>query len=403
MSLSAKSRPAVPASERAFAGEPTDVGLVSDDAAFAALERHWNAIAAQRPDLSVFGRHEWFEAAWLWQRESARLHVLTWSAHGQVRALLPMVERDGRGRLGTVRELHLLTVPDTQVCDILVAERHGTEAARAFAAYLVAHRRAWEVMRLSYLRPDSMIATRLATAMASMGCEVAKAGTPGNPFVSLGGDWTTYYAGRSRRLKKANNLAANRLAKAGDVRVSWLEPGTPDDGRVAETVENVVAISKSSWKSETGTTLDRPGPGAFIRRLSAIAATRGWLSIWTLSLNGEAAAMEYQLVYEGNVHALRSDFRIGLEEISPGSHLSRTMLERMFGRGLDRYLMGPGNNAYKYRWAEATEPQVSVTVYSPSLPGRALGAWERRLKPRLSAIRSWFDKPSPPHSSPDED
>jgi CelD/BcsL family acetyltransferase involved in cellulose biosynthesis len=113
--------------------------------------------------------------------------------------------------------------------------------------------------------------------------------------------------------------------------------------------------------------------------------------------------MEYQLVHDGNVHALRSDFRRGHEEISPGSHLSRTMLERLFARGFARYYMGPGNNAYKYRWAEDADPQVAVTLYSPSLAGRVLGTCERRMKPRLSALRARLAKSPPSAAETTED
>ena len=31
------------------------------------------------------------------------------------------------------------------------------------------------------------------------------------------------------------------------------------------------------YTGDTGTTLDQPGPGAFVRRLSALATARGWL------------------------------------------------------------------------------------------------------------------------------
>ena len=381
----------------------TRAELVTDEAGFLALRPAWNAIAAQRSDLSVFAWHEWFDAAWQWRKDSCRLHVLSWLDRGHVRAILPMLIRIVKGRLGHFRELSLLTVPDTQFCDMLVADSDRMRAADAFASYLVDHAGEWEVMRLGYLRPDSAIATMLAATMAASGCVVAHTATPGNPFISLQGDWSTYYGGRSRRLKKANNLAANRLAKAGEVCIDWLEPGDGDAGRLASLVEGIVEVSRNSWKSETGTTLDQSGPGAFIRRLSALAAERGWLSIWMLTLDGRPMATEFQLVHEGNVHGLRSDFRMGSEEISPGSYLNRTLLERLFGRGYRRYYMGPGNNAYKFRWAEDTDPQVAVTIYSRSIAGRILSTWERRLKPWVSAMKARLVVSPKPTADSNED
>jgi CelD/BcsL family acetyltransferase involved in cellulose biosynthesis len=152
-------------------------------------------------------------------------------------------------------------------------------------------------------------------------------------------------------------------------------------------VDDVIRISARSWKTRTGNSLDQAGPGAFIRSLSHCAHDLSWLSVWRLSLDGVPIAMEYQLICDRIVYALRSDFDADHEALSPGSHLSRCMLETLFGRGLHRYLMGPGDNAYKYRWADATETVLAMTTYAPSLKGRALAAWELSLKPAARRLR----------------
>ena len=131
-----------------------------------------------------------------------------------------------------------------------------------------------------------------------------------------------------------------------------------------------------------------------MRRLSELAAGRGWLSIWTLRLDGKAVATEYQLVHDGNVHALRSDFRQGLGDISPGSHLARVMLERLFEMGWRRYYMGPGNNAYKFRWSEDVEPLAACTIFGRTPAGRVNALWERHLRPWASRIKSTLRGPS---------
>jgi CelD/BcsL family acetyltransferase involved in cellulose biosynthesis len=107
-----------------------------------------------------------------------------------------------------------------------------------------------------------------------------------------------------------------------------------------------------------------------------------------MSVNGRPLAMEYQLVAGGNVFALRSDFDAEFEELSPGTHLNQCMLEGLFGRGLRRYYMGPGNNAYKHRWADEFEPMQELTVYGHSLAGRAAAAWETTIKPIAVSVRN---------------
>jgi len=171
---------------------------------------------------------------------------------------------------------------------------------------------------------------------------------------------------------------------------------------VERELDHLISVSARSWKRRTGNSLDQDGPQAFIRRLSHHAHARGWLSIWRLSLDGVPIAMEYQLIGDGNVYALRSDFDADHDSLSPGSHLSRHLLETLFAQGLRRYSMGPGDNAYKRRWADDAEQVLALTAYAGSLRGRALAAWELALKPAARRVREGL-RPRPPTAAKDHE
>jgi CelD/BcsL family acetyltransferase involved in cellulose biosynthesis len=352
-----------------------------------ALRGAWNALAASAARASVFLQHEWFDAAWQWRQQTARLHLLCLFRERELTAVLPLV-RERIVRCGlALRELSFLTVPDTQACDMIVAEAERAAAAEAFAADLADKRREWDVLRLKYLPPDSVAASSFRAALAARGFAARLEQRGSNPYVRLDSTWETYYATRTRSLKKANNLAANRLKKAGEIWIDWLQPGSGEATSLEPMLARIIAISAVSWKRRTGNSLDNPGPNAFIRRLSQLAHERGWLSVWTLGLGDQSLAMEYQLIAEGCVYALRSDFDEAYEEISPGSHLGRCLLEQLFDRRLERYYMGPGENPYKQRWAEQGEPVAELIVYGRTLRGRWLAAWEGTLKPLAKRLR----------------
>jgi CelD/BcsL family acetyltransferase involved in cellulose biosynthesis len=372
----------------------SDIQLVTDTGAFMALRAPWNAVAAASRADAVFASHEWFAAAWQWRQRTARLWLLCLYQHGSLAAVLPLVLEETRAGGRRVRELSPLTVPDTQWCDLVVSERDAATAAEVFADALAQRHREWDVVRLRYLSPDGALASAFRAALARCGFATRLHPDGGNPFVPLDASWDSYYATRSRSLKKANNLAANRLAKAGAVRIDWLAPGTGDAAEVDHYLDRAIAISARSWKSSTGNSLDNPGPQAFVRGLSHAAHARGWLSIWLLSLDDRPLAMEYQLVADGRVYALRSDFDAEFEEISPGSHLNRTLLQQLFGRGLRRYYMGPGENPYKHRWTDQAESVQTVTAYGRSMSGRWLAAWETTLKPLARGLRDRMARPS---------
>lgn len=360
------------------------ISRIGDYDSFLKLHSAWNRLTDGGP---VFLRHEWFDAAWQWCREDSRLSVFCVFGGERLVGILPLVARAKRVGGLTVRSLAFLCVPDTQTCDAIMERSLAREVAERLADALVGSPGRWDVLTLAPLPTRSLTEVFLLPALRSHGVPVEIAGAGRNLYVPLTGHWDQYYAGRSRSLKKANNLAANRLRRSGVIDVVWLEPGAGVGAEYSALLEAMIDISGRSWKRDTGNSLDNPAPQGFIRRLTALAAREGWLSLWLLSLDKKPVAMEYQLVFDGDVHALRADIVAASDEISPGSYLSRELLERLFSRGLRRYYMGPGENPYKLRWTEEGEPLFRITGYSPSFRGRLASLWELQLKPGLRALR----------------
>ena len=391
MSRAVASTPfAAPSRPRASAPECTEV---TDGAAFHALADAWNASASAAVAPSVFLRHEWFEAAYAWRSASARLALMLHRNDGATMSVLPLVQPIDRPR-----SLELLTVPDTQFADMVAPSASTAVAAHAFAAALRA-RRDWDVLHLNYLRDDSATIRHLVPALEDTGLATHVAARGDNPFVDIGRPWADYFATRSRRLKKALKLAANRLGKAGEIRIEHVTAAC-DEATFQRALETTIAISAASWKQRTGNALDQPGPQAFIRSLSEAARREGWLSIWLLHLDGRPLAMEYQLACGDAIHALRADYIAECEEISPGTHLFRHLLEQLCDKGHVRYYLGPGDNPYKARWTQCGAPMLQATIYNHTLGGRTQRVLEEFAKPALRRMRDrWSggrrDAPSP--------
>jgi CelD/BcsL family acetyltransferase involved in cellulose biosynthesis len=369
---------------------------------FTALREPWNALAERTASPSVFLRHEWFSAAWAWRKQSAQLLVLCAYRDDVLRGILPLIVEPTLHAGVRVRRLEFLTVPDTQLCDMIAAPAEAETLAQAFAAELAQRGSQWDLVYFDYLGDGALGGGALQRALAARGHRHEARESGKNLMIPLETAWTDYYNTRSRSLKKANNLAANRLKKAGAIRVDWIEPGASDAAAVEGALATIIEVSRRSWKQDTGNSLDRPGPQAFIRKLTELARERGWLSLWTIYIDEQPLAMEYQLFFEGKVHALRADFDASCVEISPGSYLFRHLLETLCGRGLQRYYMGPGENAYKTRWSEEGDNVHRVWIYGKTLRGRLAWFNEAIAKPRLRALRGKFASSSNASAAPAE-
>ena len=356
---------------------------ITDAADFRALQRDWNILQDQAERPSVFLRHEWFDAAWLWQESGTQPLILTWYRAGHLTGAVAMAQWADRRAGLPLRALGFLSVPDTQECGPVAADTDRELIFAAFAQWLNSHGHRWDVLRLRGLPAATGDRARLAEHLARQGLPSAPAAAEANYYIGLTGTWDGFYTTRSRKLKKNNNLVANRLNAAGDVQLAWHRGEAAPEDALAQ----AVTISAQSWKADLGVSLDRPGPNAFIRRLSDHARRNGWLSIWLLALDGQPVAMEYQLIHGGRVHALRGDFVDRFEDLSPGAHLNHRIIRALFeDEEATTYLMGPGSNAYKRRWTDEAESLEGLWAYSRTLRGQWLQLWDKRLRPMARKV-----------------
>ncbi|MDH3715224.1 MAG: GNAT family N-acetyltransferase [Gammaproteobacteria bacterium] len=329
---------------------------------------------------SVFLAYEWLEAAERWKKLEGNVGLLVVNSGARVVGVAPLAQVHAVYRGIAYRELQFLCIPDTQLCDIICANHMRTEALDAMASFLSRDYRDWDLLRLQNLPEESATPDILTAALARHRLRSSKEECARNYGLSLRGDWQSYYGRRSRRLKKGNNLIANRLKKNySSVQVLHQHHELAQPRQLQGVLDAIEEVSHSSWKSSTGLTLENPGPSDFVRTLSEHAAKRGWLTIWQLVLDGEPVAFEYQLVYQGRVHALRADYRSDCEQYSPGSYLNWQILQALFSQDLEHYCMGPGSNAYKQRWSECEEPLLEFKAYAKSLKGRLLYVLREQL------------------------
>lgn len=357
---------------------------IDDESGFQALKESWNKLA-ESTSAHVFLRHEWFDAAWAWRRADAALGILCVSSSDRLVGILPSLRPRRTAHNG--RLIKFLTVPDTQFCDLLVEPQEKERVCRALADHLVATAAHWDALHLECLPPNSIIETALLPVLSACGLQSRLSAVDQNLFVDLRMPWLDYYAARPRSLRKSRNLAANRLSRSGRLDLERIGCGDFATGRAERLLDELISVSEHSWKNSIGISLDRPGPGAFIRRLTDLALRQGWLSVWILRFEDRAIAMEYQLVYKGQVHALRADFDERYRGFSPGTYLNFRLLEGLFADGFERYYMGPGRNVYKRRWSSQGEAVYALTSYAPTSRGNTWRRWSD-LKSKLRGLKA---------------
>jgi len=364
--------------------EAIRVHRVSDFSSFQALHDQWNSLVLRHQRPSVFLRHEWFDAAWQWCQNQRQLLVLCIYSKDRLIGIGPFCIHRMK-RLGLpYRQVSMIDVPDTQECDVISGHGDAQDVVCAMLDYMN-ESSCWDIANFLKISEDSALFNHISIACKERNICWTVRESGENLGVLLIGGWDKYYRTRSRRLKKGNNLMRNKIyAPENRVRILW----TMDSNLTTEDTDDLLlatkTVSAKSWKRDTGLTLDHPGPGAFFDRLSSHARENDWLSIWGLEINREIVAIEYQLVYDGTVSALRADYDPATAKLSPGSYLNWRILESLFDTENHIYRMGPGANPYKLRWANQRAALHDITLYNRTWKGRIFWFLMGIIKPIVS-------------------
>lgn len=353
---------------------------VVEEASFSALAPEWNRLARQTDPSCVFLLHEWHRAAWQWLRETCDISVLRICTAGRTVGMLPLVRQRSAPGWGTVRLLRSFEIPDSQQTSLLCLAEDADAVAAAAVAELQRVRGSRDLLSLRKMS-DSAANRALKKRLRQKSRVIL--GTADNcPCVRLEESWENYYQRRSRRLKKGNNLIANRLKRAfGAVSVERVVLDASERGQ--RLMRELVELSAASWKADMGTAIHASSPRAWFEELRTTLGSSGAVVAWCLRLDGRLAAAEVQLDYGGIVSALRADVMQELESHGPGTYLGWKVLEGLMGSGRRLYNMGPGTSEYKSRWSEGEQALNSIDWYSPTAVGylhwlKSVRTWPRR-------------------------
>jgi CelD/BcsL family acetyltransferase involved in cellulose biosynthesis len=355
--------------------------------AFLQLESVWNACCHEAGNDSFFLSHAWFRCCLEGLSEGVEPLALLVRDGAAVIGIVPLLSQKTSWRIFPARLLALMQNQDAPFADIVLPR---TQAVGVLAAALehLSQRSRWDLCSAAKIDRASRTSQILANCLLGQ----AHLRLPGgcSPVLDMDRDWQAFWKAQSQRFKKTVRNVANRVEALGSIEIVDLAASES----ATECLDAFRAVAARSWKASLPVSVTRnAGIARFFAALTSTLHRRGQLSLWVLRLDGVPIATEYHVRDGGTVYALRSDFDDQYREASPGAHLNGFIVRRYFEEGGVRvYDMGPGESAYKQRWANRSKEFDSFWLFKHSPYGRALYNVERRAVPPLRRARDWWRK-----------
>jgi CelD/BcsL family acetyltransferase involved in cellulose biosynthesis len=290
---------------------------------------------------------------------------------GELKALIPLIR--SRGVLANVANAH-------------------TPLAGAVAedpSYL--HQIARAVVRARAARTDlrsldagEPLLAELRAAALAHGHTTIERVTDREPYVELDGSFESYEAGLGRKHRKELRRMRRRIEDEGELTFEFA------DGRedLDSLLEQGFAIEGSGWKSERGTAIHAaPEAHRFYTEVARWAASRGWLRLAFLRLDGRPIAAEFDLACAGSLYALKSGFDREYGAFGPGQLLTGECIERGFAEGLTSYEFLGTDEPYKMAWTSTTHERVRVRSFPRTVSGDLSALARHHARPLVRRLR----------------
>jgi CelD/BcsL family acetyltransferase involved in cellulose biosynthesis len=292
--------------------------------------------------------------------------VATWWDHfGEGRELLALVAEDGDGVVGVapltisryrfrglpLRVLEFVSAPFRGPChggclDFLVLRR-GRECLAAFAEAMLSEAARWDMMSLRNVPVESEHLVQLGRAAGS---GLSLRCTRVDAIASIrAASWTEFLRSRRRHFRQWLRNSAKAAERAGLGSTTQLT----DAEQVRAILPELARVRAASWKAseQAGSAQPADPTAAFLASLLPRLCAQGRAAVSTLSRQDRLVA--YWLAFRGLdlLWIYDTAYDQTAAEGSPGVNTLVAAIRGALESGLSLVDLGPGDQAYKRRWA----------------------------------------------------
>jgi len=352
--------------------------IIRDFGEFQKLRDPWNELARNCEVDHAFMRHEWFEC-WIKHLGSQdNLRILTVWADGLMVGVAPLQIKQMKFKGIPFRTLSFMSSSVSPRCNFIV---HTTCDAHRFFDKVFSVR-GWDLIHTENLDLGLAI-TRSYLDYLESGLFKNHFVEPGrqSPFQIIDTEWEAYFGTLSKNHRKNIRVALRRLEEIGSYEFLEFESFE----QAEQVIDQMVAISGSSWKSEFGSDLkSSPQIAAFYEDFSRVGSRDGLWKLYMLKIGDDHVAFDYLLKHGNCLTGIRSDYNPAYKEYMPGHLMKVATIKDLCSRGVPwEYDMGGMAAEYKKSYARNVREHVHITACSLKLYGQLLLFGKKSVLPLL--------------------
>jgi CelD/BcsL family acetyltransferase involved in cellulose biosynthesis len=339
---------------------------INDPREFEALRPEWNALLAQSRSDCLFLTWEWLHTWWKHLAAGQRLSLLRCESEGDLAALIPLAIQPVKVSRFQGRSLGFLGTGSvgSDYLDFIVRRDLERTVCDELSEYLVRRRIPIE---LSQVDASGSLAAGMAKSWAARSGSIRQAPIGTCPRIELAGHtWDSYLAtlGPAHRYNVRRRL--RQLGRRFDVRFEQVlrEPGR------REALAHLVSLHNVRRETRGGSNaFHTRSLLAFHDEITFLALQKGWLRLFTLSLNNTPAASVYGFLYNEVFYFYQCGFDPAYENHSVGMAALGLSIQAALAENARVYDLLHGDERYKFHWATGNRQLARLELYPQGFQG----------------------------------
>jgi len=334
---------------------------------------------------SLFHSRQWFEN---YIRtvvpDKARVSIFASSSDKmpETAVLLPLYD-EGRGAKLSPRRLSALANYYSSQFDLMRTEGADIplESLRSLVSEIVSAKPAWDIVKISPCKSDSLAYKHLIDAFSSNRWAVQNFHCFENLYLENNyQDFDSYLASRSSRIRKT---AANRARKFDRNPSSSFKIITSEDE-----LESGIALFSKLYEKRWNKSEPYP---AFLPGLARLCAENGWLRLGIASIDGRPAAAQFWIIKDNIAYIYKVAYEEEFTKLSVGAVALFKMFQHVLNNESVREIdFLTGADAYKKDWMSHSREIVGFVAFNKrTARGLASASWHigrRALKVKLASL-----------------
>jgi CelD/BcsL family acetyltransferase involved in cellulose biosynthesis len=358
---------------------------IGDTVRLRSLADKWNNILSQSESDNIFLTWEWVINWWQVYGAGKKLRVLVLRDQDEaIVAIAPFYVRAKKILGGlSINEIRFLGTGEDvspDYLDLIIKKVFEIEAINGFIKYL-AVKNGWHVINLTDVLSTSFNVKILQKVATDSRLVVESTERATCPYIQLLPDWEEYIGGLSKNTRYNIKRRRQNLEKTFKTRYFiWQDIGALDHA-----MERLSFLHNKRWEQKGGKHgFSSQEYNAFHQAVAREFATKGWLQLSCLELDGEIAGILYEYRYGNKIYYYQGGFDPSRYKYSLGLVLRAYVIQKAIEDGVKEIDLLKGGYDHKYMWTEHDRHTINLMIGNNTLGSKTF-FFDTIRKPQMKA------------------